>query len=101
MGKVILEIGGPNLRPEMAQTGESPHRLLFFDLLTSSLHSVLRLAAAKLPCTTEFIDRNSPARLGFDNVAPEPARKPVLTRAAVSAAQSVAATPVEAPAPTL
>ncbi|KWU43203.1 ribosomal protein L16, partial [Rhodotorula sp. JG-1b] len=45
MGRVIFEIGGPNLRPEMA-------------------HAVMRLAAAKLPCTSEVIDKSSVARLG-------------------------------------
>ncbi|GAA5910486.1 mitochondrial 54S ribosomal protein uL16m MRPL16 [Sporobolomyces salmoneus] len=49
MGRVILEIGGPNLRPEMA-------------------HAVMRLAAAKLPVTTEVIGRDSQARVGHEPV---------------------------------
>ncbi|BGP16951.1 hypothetical protein JCM10213_007396 [Rhodosporidiobolus nylandii] len=49
MGRVILEIGGPNLRPEMA-------------------HAVMKLAAAKLPCTTEVVDRTSQPRVGFEAV---------------------------------
>ncbi|KAK4057248.1 39S ribosomal protein L16, mitochondrial [Microbotryomycetes sp. JL221] len=44
-GRVVFEIGGPNLRPEIA-------------------HSVMRLAAAKLPVTTEVIDKTSGPRLG-------------------------------------
>ncbi|BGP25292.1 54S ribosomal protein l16 [Rhodotorula toruloides] len=82
VGKVILEIGGPNLRPEMAKT-------------------VLRLASAKLPCTTEFIDRNSSARLGLLNVPHVPAKAPVTTRGALAAAQVTTPAPVGATAPSL
>ncbi|GAA5919989.1 hypothetical protein JCM1841_004417 [Sporobolomyces salmonicolor] len=49
MGRVILEIGGPNLRPEIAR-------------------AVLRLAAAKLPVTTEVVDRTSTPRVGTESV---------------------------------
>ncbi|GAA5911909.1 hypothetical protein JCM5296_006642 [Sporobolomyces johnsonii] len=49
MGRVIFEIGGPNLRPEMAS-------------------AVLRLAAAKLPVTTEVIDRTTTPRVGTESV---------------------------------
>ena len=31
----------------------------------------MRLAAAKLPCTSEVIDKSSVARLGFADVEPE------------------------------
>ncbi|PRQ76296.1 Ribosomal protein L16p/L10e-domain containing protein [Rhodotorula toruloides] len=104
MGKVILEIGGPNLRPEMAKTGDfPPSRLpsLVLTLLTPYLRTVLRLASAKLPCTTEFIDRNSSARLGYALVPHVPAKSPVTTRGALAAAQAADSAPVEAPAPTL
>ncbi|GAA6044542.1 hypothetical protein JCM8097_000487 [Rhodosporidiobolus ruineniae] len=60
MGRVILEIGGPNLRPEMA-------------------HAVMKLAAAKLPCTTEVVDRTSQARVGFEAVQKEKEAPRVVT----------------------
>ncbi|GAA5854076.1 hypothetical protein JCM8547_008216 [Rhodosporidiobolus lusitaniae] len=75
MGRVILEIGGPNLRPEIA-------------------HAVMKLAAAKLPCTTEVVDRTSQARVGFDAVELEKASPRVVTLGeaqAMLAAQEVAA----------
>ncbi|GAA5896303.1 hypothetical protein JCM6882_000977 [Rhodosporidiobolus microsporus] len=60
MGRVILEIGGPNLRPEMA-------------------HAVMKLAAAKLPCTTEVVNRTSQPRVGFEAVEPAAAGPRVVT----------------------
>ncbi|GAA5987633.1 hypothetical protein JCM10908_007145 [Rhodotorula pacifica] len=72
MGRVIFEIGGPNLRPEMA-------------------HAVMRLAAAKLPCTSEVIDKNSVARLGFADVEPEKLAPRVTTLGAVQRAHAAAA----------
>ncbi|GJN91131.1 hypothetical protein Rhopal_004149-T1 [Rhodotorula paludigena] len=77
MGRVILEIGGPNLRPEIA-------------------HSVMKLAAAKLPCTTEFVDRTSTARIGFEGISAEKKTPRVTTLGAVQAAQAAA---VESVAP--
>ncbi|KAI5477569.1 hypothetical protein MNV49_006157 [Pseudohyphozyma bogoriensis] len=50
VGKVIIEIGGPNLRPEIA-------------------HAAMRLASSKLPVTTEVIDRTTPPRVGTISVA--------------------------------
>ncbi|GAA5900149.1 hypothetical protein JCM8208_002030 [Rhodotorula glutinis] len=72
MGRVILEIGGPNLRPETA-------------------HAVMKLAAAKLPCTTEVVDRSSQARVGYADVDKEPLAPRVVTLGEVQAAQQAAA----------
>ncbi|KAM0748494.1 ribosomal protein L16 [Meredithblackwellia eburnea MCA 4105] len=47
VGRVIFEIGGPNLRPEMAT-------------------AVMKLASSKLPVTTSFITRDTPGRIGFE-----------------------------------
>ncbi|GAA6048417.1 hypothetical protein JCM3770_003748 [Rhodotorula araucariae] len=77
MGRVILEIGGPNLRPETA-------------------HAVMRLAAAKLPCTTEVVDRTSQARVGYADVDKAPLAPRITTLGAVQAAQAAA---VESVAP--
>ncbi|GAA6060034.1 hypothetical protein JCM10212_001031 [Sporobolomyces blumeae] len=82
MGRVILEIGGPNLRPEMA-------------------HAVMRLAAAKLPVTTEVIDRTSSPRVGLDAVPPPTSEPRIITlgerdatlAAAASAASSSSSNP--------
>ncbi|KAL8292215.1 hypothetical protein RQP46_001681 [Phenoliferia psychrophenolica] len=83
VGRVILEIGGPNLRPEIA-------------------HAVMRLAAAKLPVTTEVIDRNTPPRVGFEGVEVVPSGPRIITAgeyaAAVEAAK-VAATVAAASPP--
>ncbi|GAA5844429.1 hypothetical protein JCM9279_006299 [Rhodotorula babjevae] len=82
MGRVILEIGGPNLRPETA-------------------HAVMKLAAAKLPCTTEVVDRSSQARVGFADVDKEPLAPRVVTPGEVQQAQQAAAAaevPAAAPA---
>ncbi|SCV69831.1 BQ2448_1225 [Microbotryum intermedium] len=49
VGRVIFEVGGPNLRPEIA-------------------HAVMKLAAAKLPVTTEIIDKTSPPRVGYTTI---------------------------------
>lgn len=67
MGRVILEIGGPNLRPEIAHAGSS-FSLLFFLHRQPFFFTVMKLAAAKLPCTTEVVDRKSQARVGYDAV---------------------------------
>ncbi|GAA5826513.1 hypothetical protein JCM11251_002405 [Rhodosporidiobolus azoricus] len=79
MGRVILEIGGPNLRPEIA-------------------HSVMKLAAAKLPCTTEVVDRKSQARIGFEAVQSADAGPRVVT---LGEAQAMAAAQQTAEAPSL
>ncbi|GAA5971216.1 hypothetical protein JCM11641_004189 [Rhodosporidiobolus odoratus] len=79
MGRVILEIGGPNLRPEIA-------------------HAVMKLAAAKLPCTTEVVDRTSQPRVGFEAVELEKAAPRIVT---LGQAQAMVAAAGEAPSPTL
>ncbi|GAA5880552.1 hypothetical protein JCM3774_002006 [Rhodotorula dairenensis] len=78
MGRIIFEIGGPNLRPEMA-------------------HAVMRLAAAKLPCTSEVVDKSSVARLGFADVEPEQHVPRVTTLGAVQRAAEAAAAEAAAP----
>lgn len=60
VGRVIFEIGGPNLRPEIA-------------------HAVMKLAAAKIPVTTEVIDRTSQARVGTDEVGLEVVSPRIIT----------------------
>jgi len=39
----------------------------------------MKLAAAKLPCTTEVVDRSSQARVGFADVDKEPLAPRVVT----------------------
>jgi hypothetical protein len=68
MGRVILEIGGPNLRPEIAHAGSFSRSCRPFLRLFPFL-AVMKLAAAKLPCTTEVVDRKSQARVGYDAVS--------------------------------
>ncbi|KAK9474565.1 mitochondrial 54S ribosomal protein uL16m [Dipodascopsis tothii] len=51
-GKVILEIGGPNLHEQVAK-------------------EALRLAAQKLPGVIEFVKRDAQPKLGFQTVATE------------------------------
>ncbi|GAA5923906.1 hypothetical protein JCM3775_005544 [Rhodotorula graminis] len=80
MGRVILEIGGPNLRPEIA-------------------HAVMKLAAAKLPCTTEVVDRSSQARVGYADVDKEPLAPRVVTLGEVQQAQQARAQQRQAAAP--
>lgn len=46
----------------------------------------MRLAAAKLPCTSEVIDKSSVARLGFADVEPERHLPRVTTLGAVQRA---------------
>ncbi|GAA5934740.1 mitochondrial 54S ribosomal protein uL16m MRPL16 [Sporobolomyces koalae] len=72
MGRVILEIGGPNLRPEMA-------------------HAVMRLAAAKLPVTTEVIGRDSQARIGHEAVPVAKTQPRIVTLGQHEAALAAAA----------
>lgn len=93
MGRVILEIGGPNLRPETAHAGaplpplasRSPRAALRLCAPT-----VMKLAAAKLPCTTEVVDRSSHARVGFADVEKEALAPRVVTLGQVQAAQAAA-----------
>ncbi|ORY87412.1 ribosomal protein L10e/L16 [Leucosporidium creatinivorum] len=66
-GRVILEIGGPNLRPEIA-------------------HAVMKLAAAKLPVTTEVIDKTTPPRVGFEAVEQLEEGPRIVTRGEIEAA---------------
>lgn len=65
VGRVIFEIGGKDIREELARDSEShtfPHT---YSLLTRSPFSiVLRQAASKLPTKMEFISRDTPPRLG-------------------------------------
>lgn len=56
----------------------------------------MKLAAAKLPCTTEFVDRTSTARIGFEGISAEKKTPRVTTLGAVQAAQAAA---VESVAP--
>ncbi|GAA6003015.1 hypothetical protein JCM10207_001946 [Rhodosporidiobolus poonsookiae] len=80
MGRVILEIGGPNLRPEAA-------------------HAVMKLAAAKLPCTTEVVDRTSQARIGFEAVHAEKVAPRVVTLGEAQAMLAAQSSNAAAPAP--
>ncbi|SCZ89643.1 BZ3500_MvSof-1268-A1-R1_Chr9g10515 [Microbotryum saponariae] len=74
VGRVIFEVGGPNLRPEIAHAGtlkrigigQSASAKLTTDL--SSPNAVMKLAAAKLPVTTEIIDKTSPPRVGYTTI---------------------------------
>lgn len=94
MGRVILEIGGPNLRPETAHAGAlsspssppPPSRAPSRTQLTLARRTphapslaVMKLAAAKLPCTTEVVNRSSQARVGFADVDKEPLAPRVVT----------------------
>lgn len=61
-GRVIFEIGGAPMRPEIARQGvcndfASATRLM-------RRHLVLRLGSAKLPTIMEFITKDTPPRLG-------------------------------------
>ena len=62
IGRVIFEIGGPvDIRPEVAKEGACT-AVHVSSLLTHS--AALRLASAKLPVPTEFIDASAGPRLG-------------------------------------
>lgn len=72
MGRVIFEIGGPNIRPEIAHAGQSsrwPPRHPPSTRADPPCSPVMRLAAAKLPVTTEVIDKTTPPRVGTSAVA--------------------------------
>ncbi|SGY13770.1 BQ5605_C010g05970 [Microbotryum silenes-dioicae] len=74
VGRVIFEVGGPNLRPEIAHAGtlkrigigQPASAKLTTDLF--SPNAVMKLAAAKLPVTTEVIDKTSPPRVGYTTI---------------------------------
>ena len=60
-GRVIFEVGGVPIREEIAREGDClgcpvPNPTEYF--------AALRLGAAKLPTTYEFVNRRSPPRLG-------------------------------------
>lgn len=56
----------------------------------------MRLAAAKLPCTSEVIDKSSVARLGFAEVEPERHLPRVTTLGAVHQQQQQRAAQAQA-----
>ncbi|KAG6379608.1 ribosomal protein L16p/L10e-domain-containing protein [Boletus reticuloceps] len=61
-GRVIFEVGGVPIREEIAREGNCPALLL--PLYQLNIPVALRLGAAKLPTTYEFITRKSLPRLG-------------------------------------
>lgn len=61
-GRVIFEIGGAPMRPEIARQGECNDFVPATALTRRYL--VLRLGSAKLPTIMEFINKDTPPRLG-------------------------------------
>lgn len=70
IGRVIFEIGGTPIREELAREGAflSVPSLAFS---CRRLVPALRQAANKLPTKMEFINRQTPARLGNMLIVPE------------------------------
>lgn len=73
---VFLTLVLPDLLPDSSSS----------DFITPPPPAVMRLAAAKLPCTSEVIDKSSVARLGFADVEPERHLPRVTTLGAVQRA---------------
>ncbi|KAH7882470.1 ribosomal protein L16p/L10e-domain-containing protein [Phlebopus sp. FC_14] len=70
IGRVIFEIGGTPIREEMAREGILTTYSLPLLLIDELSVLALRLAAAKLPSTYEFVDRRALPRLGSMLVEP-------------------------------
>lgn len=90
---MILEIGGPNIRPEIAHAGT-----LMADvrdrrkmLIALSFLVVMRLAAAKLPVTTEVIDCSTSPRVGSKSVEPKDLGPRVITKGQLDALRTATA----------
>lgn len=74
-GRVLFELGGVPIREELAREGTRT-----CPTSSSATYNIppiaLRLASVKLPTQNEFIDRNSPPRLGNMLILPEPSISP-------------------------
>lgn len=74
-GRVLFEIGGVPIREELARQGMFVSSIPQFPDVTPPPSKALRLASAKLPVMTEFIDRSAPPRLGSLLITPEVAEE--------------------------
>lgn len=76
---MLFEIGGAPIREELAREGVFVQPII--ELFSLTLLLALRLASAKLPVLTEFIDRSAPPRLGNLLITPELAKEVKLSDA--------------------